>query len=328
MMQPVQVKQEVKQEIFDYVDIETKIIELCKANPKGITDANIQSVVGGIPAQQRVTAVNRLLSIGQLELLRNGQTLYYRYKDSQAAGKTKGFEQEEKLIYQMIEDAGNIGIWIRDLRYKCGLQLAQVNKFIKNLESKKFIKAVTSVAAGKKKVYMLYNLEPDASVTGGAWYSNQDFESEFVDILNQQCDRFLQEKRQLADEGQGDPLFKRDRSYASLWEVWNYIKDLGISKVQLSLKDIEAIMNTLIFDGKVESQISLQSAFMGSGPSTEETVEQTSASRKLYRSIKPILPVPGIMRVPCGVCPVMKNCYPGGEVSPEKCVYMKEWLDI
>ena len=38
---------------------------------------------------------------------------------------------------------------------------------------------------------MLYNLEPDHSVTGGAWYSEQDFESEFVEILNQQCYRFL-----------------------------------------------------------------------------------------------------------------------------------------
>ena len=36
---------------------------------------------------------------------------------------------------------------------------------------------------------MLYNLEPDHSVTGGAWYSDQDFESEFVEILNQQAYR-------------------------------------------------------------------------------------------------------------------------------------------
>ena len=41
---------------------------------------------------------------------------------------------------------------------------------------------------------MLYNLEPDSSVTGGAWYSDQDFESEFVDVLNQQCFKFLEQK--------------------------------------------------------------------------------------------------------------------------------------
>lgn len=50
------------------------------------------------------------------------------------------------------------------------------------------------VQASKKKVYMLYNLQPDRSVTGGAWYSDQDFESEFVEVLNQQCFKFLQSK--------------------------------------------------------------------------------------------------------------------------------------
>ena len=48
--------------------------------------------------------------------------------------------------------------------------------------------------ASKKKVYMLYNLEPDRSVTGGAWYSEQEFESEFVEVLNQQCYKFLVQK--------------------------------------------------------------------------------------------------------------------------------------
>ena len=45
--------------------------------------------------------------------------------------------------------------------------------------------------ASKKKVYMLYDLQPDRSVTGGAWYSDQDFESEFVDVLTNQCHKFL-----------------------------------------------------------------------------------------------------------------------------------------
>lgn len=115
------------------------------------------------------------------------------------------------------------GIWSRDIRYKSNLPLTEINKILKNLESKKLIKAVKSVAvsrsnkkvlfctwkpeafnclkslncciqASKKKVYMLYNLQPDRSVTGGAWYSDQDFESEFVEVLNQQCFKFLQSK--------------------------------------------------------------------------------------------------------------------------------------
>ena len=45
-----------------------------------------------------------------------------------------------------------------------------------------------------KKAYMLFNLTPDPSVTGGTWYSDQEFESEFVEVLNQQCFKFLQQK--------------------------------------------------------------------------------------------------------------------------------------
>ena len=37
---------------------------------------------------------------------------------------------------------------------------------MKSLEGKKLIKSVKSVNATKKKVYMLYDLEPDRSVTG------------------------------------------------------------------------------------------------------------------------------------------------------------------
>ena len=48
--------------------------------------------------------------------------------------------------------------------------------------------------ASKKKVYMLWDLQPDRSVTGGPWYSDQDLESEFVEVLNQQCFTFLQQK--------------------------------------------------------------------------------------------------------------------------------------
>lgn len=46
---------------------------------------------------------------------------------------------------------------------------------------------------------MLYNLEPDRSVTGGAWYSDQDFESEFVEVLNQQCFKFLEQRVSFGD---------------------------------------------------------------------------------------------------------------------------------
>lgn len=52
----------IKQEAIEAVDLESKILTLCKENAKGITDAIIQQNMPSIPAQQRVMAINRLLS--------------------------------------------------------------------------------------------------------------------------------------------------------------------------------------------------------------------------------------------------------------------------
>jgi len=314
----------VKAEITEPgADITANVLDLCKKNTKGVSDASMQEHLPASTPQQRVQAINKLLKAGQIELLKSGNTLLYRFKDSQAASKTRGFEVEEKLIYQIIEVADNKGIWIREIRNKCSLPMVQVNKVLKSLEGKKLIKAVNSVSAGKKKVYMLYNLEPDSSVTGGAWYSDQDFESEFVDILNQQCFKFLEQKSAEAAQMKIDPLLRRNRSYATSQQVWKYINDLGISKVTLSVTDIETILDTIIFDGKAEMILVSDSS---TGISTTEITEGI-AQKKLYRSIKPLVSVPGLMRVPCGVCPVVRNCCPGGTVSPQTCIYLKEWLE-
>ncbi|XP_035727970.1 DNA-directed RNA polymerase III subunit RPC6-like isoform X2 [Vespa mandarinia] len=284
------------------------IIALAQARPKGISDKDLVSEIPNIQPAQRAQIINKLLSQGYFDLFKHGGSLLYRLKDPSKTKIAKGADNEEKIVYSIIEEAGNKGIWIRDIRFKSNLMPIQLNKILKSLETKKFIKAVKSVAASKKKVYMLYNLEPDRSVTGGAWYQDQDFEAEFVDILNQQCFRFLEQKREEANKWDGGPIDARNIAFASSKEVWKFISDLGISKVKLSVEDLEMILNTLIYDGKVEKTLS-------------------SDGSNLYRSVQPLLTSPGLIKVPCGVCPVRKNCCDIGDVTPTKCQYIMEWMD-
>lgn len=185
-----------------------------------------------LPPLQRAHAINNLLKQGLFGLFQQGDNLLYKLKDPSKGRTAKGADNEEKVVYGIIEEAGNIGIWIRDIRYKSNLNPTQLPKILKSLETKKFIKAVKSVAASKKKVYMLYNLEPDRSVTGGAWYQDQDFEAEFVDVLNQQCYRFLEQKRDSTKEYLNGPIAEKNATFASSKEVWKFISDLGISKVR------------------------------------------------------------------------------------------------
>ncbi|XP_785983.4 DNA-directed RNA polymerase III subunit RPC6 [Strongylocentrotus purpuratus] len=307
---------EEKQEAPDAMNLEERILELCKQNPDGIADSTLQKELPNVDTRQRVSAVNRLLSSGKIDLVKTSNELVYRLKDPGVVSKIKGADNQERLVYQIIEQSGNKGIWTRDIRLKSNLQLTQLNKILKNLESRKLIKAVKSVGAARKKAYMLFNLTPDPSVTGGTWYSDQEFESEFVEVLNQQCFKFLQQKVESVSALQLDPLLKRNRSFVSPEEVWKFITELRISKVDLSVDDINTILNTLIYDGKVEMTISA-----GAGTSSSDS------SSKLYRAIQPLTQPTGLMRSPCGVCPVFNQCYEGGAISPSTCIYMKEWMD-
>lgn len=207
----------------------SRIIVLARERPKGISDKDLAVEIPDLQPVQRAQIINKLLSQGYFDLFKQGGLLFYRLKDPTKLAKCA--DNEEKIVYRIIEEAGNKGIWTRDIRFKSNLMHTQLQKILKSLETKKFIKVVKPVAASKKKVYMLYNLEPDESVTGGAWYQDQDFETEFVDVLNQQCYRFLEQKREKMKSCNAGPIAARNMTFASSKEVWKFISDLGISKV-------------------------------------------------------------------------------------------------
>ena len=103
-----------------------------------------------------------------------GGGLLYRCKPDEA-GVIRG-DAEEKVVYKIIEEAGNKGTWIRDIRVKSNLAQAQLTKVLKSLKQRKLVKEVKCVNSTRKIVYMVSTLEPDRSVTGGAWYSDQGWE--------------------------------------------------------------------------------------------------------------------------------------------------------
>lgn len=124
-----------------------------------------------------------------------------------------------------------------------------------------------------------------------------------------------------ARDGKQSPMVQRNSSFATSHEVWKYICELGISKVtppllqsavrcctcrltgvcvcweqvDLSMDDIETILNTLIYDGKAEMTVIA---------AKEGTVGSVDGQVKLYRGVNPILQPTGLVKTPCGLCPV------------------------
>lgn len=210
-----------------------RIITLAQGKPKGISGTDIAQLLPNLQPAEIAVIINKLLSDGRFGLFQQGKTLLYKLNDPSKIQATKGADNEEKIVYNIIQEAGNKGIWIRKIRTESNLAQGQLAKILKILEAKRFIKSIKSVTAGKKILYMLYNLEPDDSVTGGAWYQDQDFEVEFVDVLNQQCLRFFDEKKDKAKNAKGGPIAARNASYATSEEVREFICKLEISKVKL-----------------------------------------------------------------------------------------------
>lgn len=64
------------------------------------------------------------------------------------------------------------------------------------------------------------------------------------------------------------------------------------------MEDIETILNTLIYDGKVEMTIIA---------AKEGTVGSVDGQMRLYRAVSPLIQPTGLVRTPCGLCPVSNS---------------------
>ena len=297
----------MSQELID--DCTSQLVALAKSKPAGISNDDIKTNMATFPPEIRVMAINKLIQQEMLDLMKKGEALIYRLKDpAKKSSAPSDMDSEERIIYNIIEEGGNTGIWIREIRGKSNLIMTQLNKILKNLETRKLIKAVKSVNASKKKVYMLYNLEPDRSVTGGAWYQDSDFEAEFVDVLNQQCLRFLQMRREAAKKLREGPIAVQMKALCTVTEVHGFISELGISKIKLDEEDLETILKTVVYDGKAQRVLQVDGSY-------------------LYKAVESLLPPEGLVQTPCGICPVINNCSDVGSITPKTCAYMTEWLE-
>lgn len=276
------------------VQAEKAILELCREHKDGLSEEVMEAELKGYSISQKAGAINSLLQQHRLQMLQGtGKSLIYKEVVTSDAVKFKGLGSEEMLVYQIIQQSANAGIWTKDLKYKSNLQQPQVAKVLKALESRKLVKSIKSVTSGNKKLYMLYELEPSREVTGGAWYTEHEFDSEFIEALREACFRYI--------DRQGD---------ATLTDIASFIASKGFSKVDLREEDVLSIVNTLVYDGRVDA------------------IEDSEDIDHFRPAMLSIPKQSAFTSVPCGVCPVFSQCTIDGPISPATCVYFNRWLEF
>eukprot|EP00850_Spirogloea_muscicola_P012381 SM000079S22499 [mRNA] locus=s79:566013:569249:+ [translate_table: standard] len=280
---------------------EQSILLLCGRHPEGLAAKVLEEELRAYSLQEQAQAINALLQKRLVQLFTKGDTLVYKELDQEEAVKFKGLSSEDMLVYQIIQQAGNMGIWTRDMKLRSNLQQPQITKILKTLEGRHLIKAVKSVASKNRKVYMLIELEPSREITGGAWYTEHEFDAEFIAVLRQQCLQYILHK-----------------GAVTLEDVAEAVRLSGVTREELRLEDYQQqIVNTLVYDGEVE-------VVMSSGrdpPFPLGTLYYKPSTSRVPDSTP-------FTSIPCGVCPVLRDCSDDGLVSPKTCIYFKEWLQF
>jgi DNA-directed RNA polymerase III subunit RPC6 len=211
--------------------------EECKEKG-GISNSDLKQKFGDSYAGL-VPIINHLTSESRLVMSKLGKNeLFYTLVSAEVATKFSGLDTSARMVYQVIERAGNMGIWTKDIRLQTNIQQQALNKIFKALESRRLIKPVKSVTAKAKKLYMLFDLTPSKELTGGVWYSDLEFDHEFISELR----TFVMHCVKRLNGGKG----------VTLNEIKSKMVQAKVSRIELSVDEVQQLVQTLVYDYIVE----------------------------------------------------------------------------
>lgn len=106
------------------------------------------------------------------------------------------------------------------------------------------IKPIKSVTAKTKKLYMLFDLTPAKEITGGPWYSEYEFDHEFIAELRNFILMCVRRMNGGLGAGRG----------VTLKQISHKMLQANVSRVPLSLEEVQQLVQTLAFDYRIEQR--------------------------------------------------------------------------
>jgi DNA-directed RNA polymerase III subunit RPC6 len=209
-----------------------------KYQQNGITNSQLKAAFPGDKYTHLAPIINTLTKEARLIMSKIDSELHYKLVNEETASKFAGMDVQARMVYQIIQESGNKGIWTKDIHFRSKIQQQALTKIFKKLEQRKLIKPVKAVKANTKKCYMLYDLQPSKEVTGGPWYTEMEFDHEFISELR----NFIMHCLRRKNGGKG----------VTLKEIADLMKVANVSKVQLNLQEVQQLIQTLAFDYMIE----------------------------------------------------------------------------
>jgi DNA-directed RNA polymerase III subunit RPC6 len=355
-----------------YEQIEHELIVLGEQFPDGFKQSDIERIVlnegrgpPGMTLAHLAVAINSLTRRQRLSTFKRDAVIVWKLNAENEANKLASLTVSERVVYTAIEKEGNKGIWIKDLRKRTNITgQGQLEKIMKGLMSRKFVKAEKSIAGKNKKVYMLYNLKPSLEVTGGVWYHGHEMDTQFIAVVQQASHFFVSRHGPMC----ASQLTRR-------------LRDAQVCKDELMLPDVKTVLQTLLMDGRLaltsphamppelrddymrRARERVDASDLRAAASHKRQLQRSGAGTKrargiiggdddddddvedddsddddvddddddaVYAAVAPEAPQcfikPATLTSPCIGCKLKEKCKPGGIVEPNACVYLRQWL--
>lgn len=283
---------------------EELLYNFCSERPGGATSKDLRD--HGWNDKVLLQCANALLAKGRLQLSQLGPgMLLYQAQDPQTVAKWQGMSAEHRKVYQEIEKTGDKGCWSKTLKDATNLQTHAITKLTKELIKRQLVKEVKSVAQRGRKVYMVWNIEPSAAVSGGTWYQDGEFAFSWIESLRERCLNYLE-----ANKGK----------VVTLPDLHAHIQEQPGPSIPTQ-EEVADIMRTLQLDERIYARET-------SGMMVYTTRGQgfDLFSGRVPNFMTRMEPPVAASSPPCLLCPLQRECHVGGRICPEKCSYLGTWL--
>lgn len=114
----------------DQTQLRQRFIALFSNSDSEVSNKALKATFGD-EYLQLVPIINELTSQSRLTMSKVGDELYYSLVSDETAAKWVGLDMTARMVYQVIEKAGNIGIWTKDIRTQTNIQQQALNKIFK-----------------------------------------------------------------------------------------------------------------------------------------------------------------------------------------------------
>lgn len=284
------------------------------------------------------------------------ERLAWKIISREDADKLQNLSADEGLVYNVIHSTARSGIWVRAIQTRTNLHKSILDRCLKSLEGKNYIKSVHNVKYPTRKMYMLAGLAPSEDITGGAWFTDGVLDANFINSVagyieytvsrkswfEVAADRGRTAKRIKTATGKAEvkseaaektylPYPFNYEGYPTVQIITNAVNESGITPVRLGEESIVQLLQMLCFDKKLV-ELNLKNGTAYKSVKNPEAVKEKQSRKHPAEGEDPgPLNEPGksngMTDSPCGPCPSFRLCSPGGAISPETCEYFDPWME-